>query len=139
MKRIDATYKYDTRTEMPTEFENFFMKLGRKPRETLLDYTTRFTVTHRKIKGHGVVLPDEVAGWMMMRKAGLSKSETTAILSQVGKDLMPETVEHALKLTLGLDNAPSSKADVRYVEEAYDPDETYYAEDYYEEYGDDIW
>ncbi len=44
LKRLDATYKYDARTEMPMEFENFFMKLGRKPRETLLEFTSRFHV-----------------------------------------------------------------------------------------------
>ena len=87
LDRLDAVYKYDARTELPTEFENFFSKLSRKPRETLLEFTTRFHTTHRKIKGHGVVLPDNVLGWLLMRKAGLTKSETTTILSQVGKDL----------------------------------------------------
>ena len=62
LDRLDAVYKYDARTELPTEFENFFMKLGRKPRETLLEFTTRFHMIHRKIKGHGVVLPDNVLG-----------------------------------------------------------------------------
>jgi hypothetical protein len=73
LRRLDSVYKYDARTEMPTEFENFFMKLGRKPRETLLEFTTRFHTTHRKIKGHGVDMPTEVLGWLMMRKAGLTK------------------------------------------------------------------
>ena len=52
-----------------------------------------------------------------MRKAGLTKSETTTILSQVGKDLSIENVEEALTLTMGLDSMPSSRSDVRYTEE----------------------
>ena len=114
MKRLDSVYKYDARTEMPTEFENFFMKLGRKPRETLLDFTTRY-----------------VLGWLLMRKAGITKAETTAILSQVGKNLDIDKVEEALKLTLGLDSLPSGKADIRWVEEYTGDEEAYSLEDYY--------
>ena len=51
LKRLDATCKYDARTEMPTEFENFFMKLGRKPRETLLEFTARFHLPTARSKG----------------------------------------------------------------------------------------
>ena len=46
LRRLDSVYKYDARTEMPTEFENFFMKLGRKPRETL-------TVSHHAQEDQG--------------------------------------------------------------------------------------
>ena len=130
LKRLDSVYKYDARTEMPTEFENFFMKLGRKPRETLLEFTTRFHMTHRKIKGHGVDLPRDVLGWLLMRKAGITKAETTAILSQVGKNLDVDKVEEALKLTLGLDSLPSGKADIRWVEDYTGEEEAYSLEDY---------
>jgi hypothetical protein len=48
-----------------------------------------------------IFLPDEVAGWLLMRRAGLTKEQTQLIQTTVGTETTVEKVEKALYLTLG--------------------------------------
>ena len=88
---------------MPQAFENFFFKLRRKPQQTLLEYSAEFQQTLREITKHKVQIPDAVAGWMMLRRSGLSKDQEHLIQTQVGADLTSGNVERAMYLILGQD------------------------------------
>ena len=103
LARLDAQWSYDSRVEMPQAFENFFFKLRRKPQQTLLEYSAEFQQTLREITKHKVKIPDAVAGWMMLRRSGLSKDQEHLIQTQVGADLTSSNVERAMYLTLGQD------------------------------------
>ena len=55
-------------------------------------------------------LPDEVAGWLLMRNAGLTKEQTLLIQITVGTETAVGKVEKALYLTLGQNEKVSSPA-----------------------------
>ena len=141
LARLDAIYKHDKRTELPEEFETFFFKGNRRQKETLLDYSSRFRQTYRKLESHDIVLPPNILGWLYMRRAGLSPHERTLILSQVGENLDLDTIEKAMKLTLGLDTLPKQHSNSYVLQdwsemyEALDSldehiEQTYYGHDY---------
>ena len=71
MQILDAAFQHDSRTELPSEFENFFQKFSRGAREPLLDYLTRFATAHHRIRAHGIELPENVVGWMLIRRANV--------------------------------------------------------------------
>ena len=41
LQRMDAVFKYDAITELPQDFENFFIQLQRKRNETMQEYTAK--------------------------------------------------------------------------------------------------
>ena len=146
LQALDRAYKYDQMTELPTDFENFFFKAARKPKETLIDYLTRFRTAEKKVRAHQVELPDKVLGWFLLRRAGLDREGKQLIMNQVGEDLSMEKVESQMKKTFGLDSLPSHRAssgaaayhidENEEFEETFD--ETYYGEEdecYYEDGG----
>ena len=56
--RLDSGFKYDPMTELPDDFENFFVKLQRRPEQTLQEYSADFARAHRKLRSsHKVELP----------------------------------------------------------------------------------
>lgn len=42
LKRLDAVFKYDAITELPNDFENFFMHTRRSKNQTIQEYTADF-------------------------------------------------------------------------------------------------
>ena len=48
--RLDSGFKYDPMTELPYDFENFFVKLQRRPEQTLQEYSADFARAHRKLR-----------------------------------------------------------------------------------------
>lgn len=69
--RLDSGFRYDPLTELPDDFETFFVKLQRKGGQTLQDYMTDFTKAERRLKNsHQVDLPEKVKAWWFLRKAG---------------------------------------------------------------------
>ena len=101
-KELDAAFRYDKKTEMPNSFENFFFKGGRRPRESLLEYFTRVQKLTRSVKEHGIELPDEIQGWLLLRRAGLKKDDRLMIMSRMN-DMKIDTVTQALTFTYGQD------------------------------------
>ena len=42
LKRLDTVFKYDAITELPNDFENFFMHTRRSKNQTIQEYTADF-------------------------------------------------------------------------------------------------
>ena len=87
LKRLDRQWSYDDKVEMPNNFEAFFFKLKRR-QQTLLEYTTKFHQVLRQVTKHKVDLPEEVTGWMMLKRAGLTREQEEQMAqTQIGSIL----------------------------------------------------
>ncbi|CAE6924520.1 GIP [Symbiodinium sp. CCMP2592] len=90
--RLDKGFKYDPLTELPEDFENFFVRLHRKGTQTLQDYSTDFSRAERQLRvTHAVNLPEKVKAWWYLRKAGLSRDQRQLILTNVGTENLTAT------------------------------------------------
>ena len=69
---------------MPQDFDNYF-NLNRKPGTSLLSYCTEHDEKYRKVAEHGIKLPDQVQGWLLLRRANLTKEQYQLVLSQAPK------------------------------------------------------
>ena len=73
--------------ELGSIFDTFFFKVQRKPNQSLLDYVTDFHQALRDVQRLKVDLPEEITGWLMLRRAALAKDQQHLVQSQVGKTL----------------------------------------------------
>ena len=103
LRRLDASWSFDSRVEMPVAFEGFFFRLRRKQNQTLLEYAAEFHQSLREVAKHKIDIPEEVSGWMMLKRAGLTREQEQLIYTQVGTSLTLGSVEKALYLVLGQD------------------------------------
>ena len=141
---LDARFRHDKQTELPDAFEDYFFRSSRRPRETLFDYIARIRLSTKKVAEHRITLPDEVQGWLLMRRAGLSEEQKTLVMSQIGMDLGFEKVAKTLQSTFGQQQVMTDrrqKSAVHYLEEGGDAqydddgyaDDTYYQDDWYQQ------
>ena len=100
---LDKTFKYDDRVEQPRSFEKFFYQVSRRPGQTLMSYCSEHREHQREVEKHGIKLPDEIAGWLLLRRAGLSQEQRQLVLSQTSSTLAEEKVEQALYYLFGQD------------------------------------
>ena len=73
LKVLDKAFEYDSRVQLPQDFDKFFTHLHRRPGQTLLQYVTDFDKCYRKMEDHKISRPGAVQGWHLMRRAGLTK------------------------------------------------------------------
>ena len=74
-------------------------------------------------------LPDEVAGWLLMRNAGLTKEQTLLIQITVGTETAVGKVEKALYLTLGQNEKVSSPAKFNHMRGRWTSNRAHFADD----------
>ena len=103
LRRLDSKWKYDERVELGSIFDTFFFKVQRKPNQSLLDYVTDFHQALRDVQRLKVDLPEEITGWLMLRRAALTKDQQHLVQSQVGKTLTLGNMEQSLFLVFGQD------------------------------------
>ena len=103
--RLDAAFHFDPLTELPSDFEAFFMKLSRRSGQTLQEYNQEFTHTERRLRTtHGVDLPEKVKAWYYLRKSGLTKEQRLMVMSSVGHaNLTLENVQKTMNFMIGQD------------------------------------
>jgi len=81
-ERLDKGFQFDPLTELPGDFERFFMSLKRRAGQTLQDYTQEFTHAERRLRTiHKVDLPEKVKAWFFLRRSGLSCEQRLMVLS----------------------------------------------------------
>ena len=104
--RLDAGFRYDPLTELPDDFENFFVKL---PGITLQEYAADFTRTLWRLKtNRNVELPEKICAWWFIRCSGVTKEQRQMVLTMMGADKMNLTAaQEAVYFIVGQD----SKAD----------------------------
>ena len=103
LKVLDKAFEYDSRVQLPQDFDKFFTHLHRRPGQTLLQYVTDFDECYRKLEEHKITLPGPVQGWHLMRRAGLSKEQRQLIVTQA-PTLERNKVQEAMYLILGQDH-----------------------------------
>jgi hypothetical protein len=57
LKRLDTVFKYDAITELPHDFENFFMHTRRSRNQTIQEYTADFEQAFQKLEAHATFRP----------------------------------------------------------------------------------
>jgi hypothetical protein len=131
---LDARFQYEKITDLPDTFEEYFYKGNRKPRETMFEYINRIRLSTDKMAKYKVVLPDDIQGWFLMRRAGLTEEQKTLVMTQLGTDLKFEKVAKVLQTTFGQTQVmkSSGRQEKTYYEEDHRDDE-YYEEPLYED------
>lgn len=132
-QRLDRGFKYDPMTELPDDFEQFFVRLQRRGNQTLQDYMNDYTRAERRLEiTHQVQLPDKVKAWWFLRKSGITKEQRQLILTNTGiSGLTVSEVMKSMSFILGqdskLDSSPGRWNRNAHKEQAYYFDEeTYY-------------
>ena len=103
MKTLDKAFQYDARVRLPQDFDGYFSHLSRKPGETLLSFITNHDEKLRKVEEHGIKIPDEVQGWLLLKKANVTREQRQMVVTQAPK-LEKLRVQESLFLILGQDH-----------------------------------
>ncbi|CAE7518773.1 unnamed protein product, partial [Symbiodinium sp. CCMP2456] len=86
-ERLDRGFRYEPLTELPEDFETFFVKLNRKANQTLQEYAADFSRAERQIRvTHSVELPQKVLSWWFLRRSGIGREQRQLVLTNVGAD-----------------------------------------------------
>ena len=102
LKILDAAFQYDDRVQLPSDFETYFMRFQRRNGQTLLAYCTEHEELIKRLDRHKVTLPTTVQGWLILRRAGLSKEQRQLVTTQA-PDLNKKKVVETLYLLFGQD------------------------------------
>lgn len=64
-RRLDNVFQYETMTELPADFEAFFVKLQRRIGKTVQEYQAEFDRVERRliIVSTKIQLPEKVRAW----------------------------------------------------------------------------
>ncbi|CAE7354048.1 GIP [Symbiodinium microadriaticum] len=145
-ERLDRGFRYEPLTELPEDFETFFVKLTRKANQTLQEYAADFSRAERQIRvTHSVELPQKVLAWWFLRRSGIGREQRQLVLTNVGADnLTLENVQKAMNFILGQDSRldtrwARTKADAFYQDELPDDGPDFYEDEelaYWQEEGD---
>ena len=107
LERLDSVFKFDAITELPADFETFFMHTHRRRNQTIQEYTADYERQLRRLESHNVVLPDKVIGWFYLRRAGLKQDQRQMVMSTLSVEKISlETVRKALNFVIGQGNTP---------------------------------
>ena len=103
LKLLDTAFEYDSRMQLPADFDRYFVHLQRKPGQTLLQFVTEHDKCLRRLSDHKIDLPKAVQGWHLLRKAGLTREQKQLITTQA-PTMERMKVQEALYLILGQDH-----------------------------------
>lgn len=102
LKILDGAFQYDDRVQLPSDFEAYFMRFQRRAGQTLLAYCTEHEELIKRLDRHKVTLPTTVQGWLLLRRAGLSKEQRQLVTTQAPQ-LEKRKVQETLYLLFGQD------------------------------------
>ena len=112
MKLLDNAFRSDSRVRLPQDFDAYFSHLSGKPGETLLSYVTEHDEKLRKVQEHGIQIPDEVQGWLLLKKSNVTKEQKQMIITQAPK-MEKLRIQEAVYLILGQDHRSAVSHDHR--------------------------
>ena len=112
-ERLDKGFRYDPLTELPDDFEAYFIKLQRRSNQTLQEWSAEYLRAERRLTTtHGVTLPEKIRAWFFLRRSGVSKEQRQLILTNVGaENLNLEAVSKAMNFILGQDSRLEGRGD----------------------------
>ena len=99
---LDKAFKYDDRVEMPRALEKFFYTMGRRGDQTLMAYCADHREALRQLEKHGITIPDNVVGWLLLRRSGLTLEQKQLIQSRE-PSLAADKIEENMYFLLGQD------------------------------------
>ena len=99
LTRLDRNFEYDDRVLLPNDFEAYLNGLLRKPQQSLLSFVTDHDEAYRKLTGHKINLPNQVQGWHLLKRAGLTREQRQTVTLTLDK----ANVVEALFLLYGQD------------------------------------
>ena len=102
LKQLDKAFEYDSRVQLPGDFDKYFSGFQRHGGQTLLDYCTQHDELYNRLADHKVTLPSQVQGWHLLRRAGLTREQRQLVLTQA-PTLEKNKVQETLFLVLGQD------------------------------------
>ena len=91
----------------------FFYGLFRGLDQTLLSYCSDHREALREVEKHGIKIPPEVEGWILLRRAGLSAEQMQLIQSQLQNKFTASLVEEAKYYLLGHDYKTAARGQSR--------------------------
>ena len=103
MKTLDKAFQYDARVRLPQDFDGCLSHLFRKRGETPLSFITNHDEKLRKVEEHGTKIPDEVHGWLLLKRANVTREQRQMVVTQAPK-LEKLRVQVSLYLILGQDH-----------------------------------
>ena len=129
--RLDKSFKFDPLTELPADFEAYFIKLQRRPGQTVQQYQTEYMHVERRLTSvHQLDLPEKVRAWWFLRRSGLTKDQRQLVLTQLGENnLTLDKVMKAMNFIIGQDSKMESSSSSRWTKEKTTYKATYLAED----------
>ena len=128
--RLGRGFKYNPLTELPDDFEQYFVRLQRKPHQTLQDCMNDYTRCERRLQvTHSVNLPEKVRAWWFLRRSGITKEQRQLILTNTGTTgLTIEEVMKSMSFILGQDSTLQSTSS-RWSRPVGKPIDTYYCDE----------
>ena len=111
LERLDRVFKYDALTELPADFEAFFVTLSRRRSQSIQEYSADFERALRKLDAHNMQLPDNVIGWWYLRRAGISREQRQMITSHLGSSQISlDSMRRGMNFIIGQDTVPDTNA-----------------------------
>ena len=81
MARLDRAFQYEAMTELPQDFENYFVKMQRKANQTLQEYQAEYLHIERRLTSvHKIDLPEKIRSWWFLRRSGVTKEQRQLVL-----------------------------------------------------------
>ena len=135
-QRLDRGFPFDPLTELPDDVEQYFVKLQRKPQQTLQDYMNDYTRCERRLKvTHNVDLPEKVRAWWFLCRSGINKEKRQLILTNTGTTgLTIEEVMKSMSFILGQDSTLQSSSSTRWTRPMGKSVDTFYCDENAQQY-----
>jgi hypothetical protein len=93
LTELGKTFKYDDQVEMPRAFERFFFGLHRREGQTMINYVADHREALAEVEKHGISIADKVAGWLLLRRAGLSTGQKQMVQGRASAFTQVSVVE----------------------------------------------
>ena len=93
LTELDKTFKYDDQVETPRAFERFFFGLHQREGQTMINYAADHREALAEDGKHGISIADKVAGWLLLRPAGLSTGQKQMVQGRASAFTQTSVVE----------------------------------------------
>jgi hypothetical protein len=107
-----ALYQHDDGIEVPARCAEYFDKFSRHNDETLNEYEIREREIRTWLREVHIDMPDHVAGWIALSRAGIPNWQEPNVRALRGGTLAPDKVLATLKLLYSGDHKPE-RCDVK--------------------------
>eukprot|EP00435_Cladocopium_sp_Y103_P023289 s3061_g5.t1 len=117
---LDEKYQKRKQEEAQTYLREYFYKSVIKQGETYRQFIVRLETTYRHLTQHNITLPDEVKGWLLLKKLCLDGTQEALVLTAAGGSLKYKEITEAIYKVMPEGKCTSStKAKDVFIHEGY--------------------